>query len=68
MKRLIVAPKFLPELRMLPEAKLSHSASMVDRLLGQYNGMDMLVKSRQHSDVCRVQLTQKLREKSKMAM
>ena len=61
MERLVIAPKFLPELRMLPESKLSHSLSLVEKHLGYYSGVDVILQSRQHSDVCRLQLTQNLR-------
>ena len=62
MERLVVAPKFLPELRMIPETRLSHSAALVERHLGFYSGVDTILESHQHSDVCRIQLTQNLRE------
>ena len=62
MERIIVAPKFLPELRMLPESKLSHSVALVEKHLGHYSGVDTILESHQHSDVCRVQLTQALRQ------
>ena len=61
MERLVVAPKFLSELRMLPDSKLSHSAALVEKNLGFYSSVDTILESHQHSDVCRVQLTQKLR-------
>lgn len=61
MERLVVAPKFLPELRMIPETRLSHSAALVEKHLGFYSGVDTILESHQHSDVCRIQLTQNLR-------
>ena len=61
MERLVLAPKFLPELRMMAETKLSHSAALVEKHLGFYSGVDIILESHQHSDVCRVQLTQNLR-------
>ncbi|KAJ8061492.1 hypothetical protein OCU04_009307 [Sclerotinia nivalis] len=60
MERLILPPKFLVELRMLPETKLDQSTALVERCLGHYSGVDIILKSRHHSDVCRVQLTQNL--------
>ncbi len=62
MERLVIAPKFLSELRMVPETRLSHSAALVEKHLGFYSGVDTILESHQHSDVCRVQLTQNLRE------
>lgn len=47
---------------MLPEEKLSHSTALVEKFLGQYSGVDAILESRQHYDVCRVQLTKNLRE------
>ncbi|KAI9643201.1 hypothetical protein NHQ30_007817 [Ciborinia camelliae] len=38
MERLILPPKYLIELRMLPETKLNHSAALVERWLGHYSG------------------------------
>lgn len=64
MERVVVAPKFLSELRMLPESKLSHSAALVNKWLGYYSGLDVILQNRQHSDVCRVQLTQNLSKPS----
>ncbi|APA13444.1 hypothetical protein sscle_11g082140 [Sclerotinia sclerotiorum 1980 UF-70] len=60
MERLILPPKFLAELRMLPETKLNQSTALVERWLGSYSGVDIILKSRHHSNVCRVQLTQNL--------
>ncbi|CAD6451447.1 523ff31b-83c7-4f83-86e0-be06ec8d3804 [Sclerotinia trifoliorum] len=62
MERLILPPKFLAELRMLPETKLNQSIALVERWLGHYSGVDIVLKSRHHSHVCRVQLTQNLPE------
>lgn len=58
---LVVAPKFLPKLRTLPETRLSHSALLVERHLGFYNGVNGILKSHQHIDVCK-NLTQTLHE------
>ena len=46
---------------MLSESQLSHSAALVEKHLGYYSGVDTILESHQHSDVCRVQLTQNLR-------
>jgi hypothetical protein len=66
MKRLVISPKYLPQLRMLPESNLSHSAALVEKWLGYYSGVDVILQNHQHSDVCRVQLTQKLREEDSL--
>ncbi|TGO51091.1 hypothetical protein BOTNAR_0368g00010 [Botryotinia narcissicola] len=60
MERLILPHKFLPELRMLPQTKLDQSTALIERWLGRFSGVDVILKSRHHSDVCRVQLTQNL--------
>lgn len=60
-RRLVVAQKFLPELRMLPMNRLSHSQAMVENALGRYSGIDIVLDSRQHADVCQIHLTQNLR-------
>ncbi|KAF7934075.1 uncharacterized protein EAE97_008435 [Botrytis byssoidea] len=60
MERLILPHKFLAELRMLPQTKLDQSTALIERWLGRFSGVDVILKSRHHSDVCRVQLTQNL--------
>ena len=62
MERLILPHKFLAELRMLPQTKLDQSTALIERWLGRFSGVDVILKSRHHSDVCRVQLTQNLRK------
>lgn len=64
MERLVLAPKFLHEIRVLRETKLSHAAALVEKWLGYYTGVDVVLRSRKHYDVCRLQLTQNLRELS----
>lgn len=59
---LVVAPHFLPEIRMLPESKMSHSVALVQKYLGYYSGVDVILASRHHIDVCRLPLTQNLGE------
>lgn len=61
LERLVVAPKFLAELRLLPESKLSATAALVDKVLGIYNGVDIILQDHQSSNICRVQLTKNLR-------
>ena len=58
--RFLIPPRYLPELRNLPEKQLSHRHSIVDRWAGEYNGMDTVMASTLHADVCRGQLTQHL--------
>ena len=60
--QVVLAPKFLTELRMLPESKLSSSAALVDETLGMYSGVDIIMKGHLSSDICRGQLTRNLRE------
>ena len=60
--RLVISPKFLPELRMLPIYQLTHAQAMVQNALGRYNGVDIALESRVHADVCQIQLTQNLRK------
>ncbi|CAG8974301.1 hypothetical protein HYALB_00011970 [Hymenoscyphus albidus] len=52
MERLILPPKYLSELRMSPETKLSHSVALVERHLGYYSGVDIILQDKQHSDIC----------------
>lgn len=58
---LVLPPKYLPELRMLPGGKLSASEALVTSVLGQYSGVDIILKDRQAYDLARVQLTKSLR-------
>ena len=55
---LTLAPKLLSEVQALPEGILSHRASIADRYVGVYTGLDIVLQSNLHADVCRVQLTQ----------
>jgi hypothetical protein len=59
---LVLPPKYLPELRMLPGRKLSASDALVVSIMGQYSGVDVIMKDRQAYDVTRVQLTKTLRK------
>lgn len=56
----VLAPKFLSELNMLPESKLSSTAALVDSVMGQYNGVDILLKDHLTFDICRGPLTRNL--------
>ncbi|KAI0425479.1 cytochrome P450 [Xylaria sp. FL1042] len=61
MERLILSPKYAPELRMVPESTLSTRQAMCERHLGRYTGIDIVLTSTLQSDVCRTHLTQNLR-------
>lgn len=64
MERLIIPNKFLKELNYLPESKLSHQDTIVDRHLGWYTGMDCIRGTHAHIDACKVQLKNHLGEQS----
>lgn len=57
----MVGPKFLHELRMLPESSLGAAAALVDSVLGSYSGIDILLNGHLSSDICRGPLTKNLR-------
>jgi len=59
---LVLPPKYFLELRMLPGSKLSASHALVVSVLGQYSGVDVILKDRQAYDVTRSQLTKSLRK------
>jgi hypothetical protein len=59
---LVLPPRYLPELRMLPGRTLSASDALVASVLGQYSGVDVILKDRQAYDVTRAQLTKTLRK------
>jgi hypothetical protein len=56
----VLAPKFLSELNMLPESKLSSTAALVDSVMGRYNGVDILLKDHLTSNICRGPLARNL--------
>ena len=55
--RTIMSPKYLPEMWKSPEEELSHRHSFADRFFGDITGMNIVIESRLHSDLVRVQLT-----------
>ena len=59
---IVLAPKFLQELNMLPESKLSSTAALVDSVMGRYNGVDILLQDHLTSDICRGPLAKSLRK------
>ena len=58
--QVVLGPKYLPELRMLPESKLNATAALVDSVLGTYSGVDILLRDHLSSDICRAQLSKNL--------
>lgn len=58
----VLAPKFLNELNMLPESKLSATAALVDSVMGTYSGVDILLQGHVTSDICRGPLVKNLRK------
>jgi hypothetical protein len=62
MERLILPTKYLLELQHTPESVLSHQASMIERHLGEYTGMDCVKGTHLHVDVSKVTLTNNLRQ------
>ncbi|KAI9150072.1 Ent-kaurene oxidase [Paramyrothecium foliicola] len=50
---IVLSPKFLAELNMLPESKLSSTAALVDSVMGQYSGVDLLLQDHLTTDICR---------------
>ncbi|KAI0194214.1 cytochrome P450 [Astrocystis sublimbata] len=50
---LVIAPKYLNELNMLPESKLSSTAELVERVMGQFTGVDLLLRDHLSHDICR---------------
>ena len=58
----VLAPKFLNELNMLPESKLSATAASVDSVLGMYSGVQILLQDHLTSYICRGPLVKNLRK------
>ncbi|KUI72796.1 Ent-kaurene oxidase [Cytospora mali] len=56
----VLQPEFLGELNMLPESKLSSTAALVDSVMGQYTGVDHLLKDHLTTDICRGSFTRHL--------
>ncbi|KAH7322488.1 cytochrome P450 [Stachybotrys elegans] len=57
---IVLVPKFLGELNMLPESQLSSTAALVDRVMSQYSGVDLLLRDHLTSDICRGPFTRNL--------
>lgn len=60
MDRLVVSNRYIDELRKLSNDYLDSKAAVVERNLGWYNGVDIILKSTAHVDVCHNQLVQNL--------
>ncbi|RDL36339.1 uncharacterized protein BP5553_05691 [Venustampulla echinocandica] len=60
-EQLVIAPKFLPEIRMMPESKLSHAQVIIYNLVGEHIGAEMAMEGHQHIDVVRGPLTRSLK-------
>ena len=58
--RIVLSPKYLEELRNLPENILSHRESVVDRFLGYWTGLDAVRQSTLHNEICQTTLVQNL--------
>ena len=60
MERLVLSNRYLDELRRLSDSYLDSKQAVVERNLGWYNRVDIILKSSTHVDVCRNQLVQNL--------
>ncbi|KAF2740899.1 cytochrome P450 [Polyplosphaeria fusca] len=58
--RLVLPPKQLPELRMKSSSTLSGSVASVKNTLGEYSGVDIILKDRQSHDICKTRLAKSL--------
>ncbi|KAI1130920.1 cytochrome P450 [Nemania abortiva] len=56
----VLAPKFLSELNMLPESMLSSTAALVDSVMGHVTGVDLLLRDHLSHDICRGPLRKNL--------
>lgn len=57
---IVLGPEFLNEVNMLPESKLNSTAALVDSVMGQYTGVDHLLKDHFTTDICRGPFTRHL--------
>lgn len=58
--RIVLSPKYLEELRNLPETILSHRESVVERFLGYWTGLDAVRQSTLHNEICQTTLVRHL--------
>jgi hypothetical protein len=66
--RLILPPKYLPELRLYSSSILSGSIASVQNTLGEYSGVNIILKDRQSHDICKTRLTKSLRMQSRRSV
>ncbi|RDW86491.1 cytochrome P450 [Aspergillus mulundensis] len=59
-EQLVIDPKYLPEIRMLPETKISHAKVIIDNLVGEHIGAEMAMEGAQHIDAVRGPVTKNL--------
>lgn len=59
--RVVLSPRYISELNQVSEDILSHRHSFAERFMGHITGMNVVLESRIHADLVRVQLTQNLR-------
>ncbi|KAI8946774.1 cytochrome P450 [Xylaria longipes] len=64
---IVLAPKFLNELNMLPESKLSSTAALVYSVMGRYTGVDLLLRDHLTLDICRGSFGRSIYENSSTA-
>ena len=60
MDRLVLSNHYLNELRKFPSAIVDSKQAVVERNLGWYNRVDVILKSSTHVEICRNQLVQNL--------
>ena len=60
MERLVLSNKYVDELQKLPNSILESRLAVVERNLGWYNSVDIILKSAAHVHICRTQLVQDL--------
>lgn len=58
--RLVLPSRYIDALRKLPESYLDSKMAVVERNLGWYSRVDIILKSTAHVEVCRRQLVQNL--------
>ncbi|KAH8660625.1 cytochrome P450 [Xylariales sp. PMI_506] len=59
--QLVIAPEYLPEIRMLPESQLSHAQVLMDYWVGEHIGAELAMTGHQHIDAVRGPLTKSLK-------
>ncbi|KAL4874364.1 cytochrome P450, partial [Aspergillus karnatakaensis] len=59
-EQLVIDPKYLPEIRMLPESKISHNMVIIANFVGEHIGADIAMDGAQHIDAVRGPVTKNL--------